>query len=232
MTLTRSKRVLIFLPLLLPGCKGATPTDINVQLLDACDAGDLAEVTALIGRGADPNTIDKNPARKFSALVMSTAHPNVVAFLLKHGANPKMPDGNGLLPIEYASSAGTVESLKLLLDAGASPNSAAGETAPLSSAAGLAKIDAAKLLLERGAAINFHAASTGFTALHEAIIMPLAKPGDRLKMVEFLISKGSDVKAKDKHGYDALAWAEIQAKNRKGESEKIVQVLKKALARR
>jgi len=228
-TFAHPKRALILLALLLAGCKGAPPADINALLLDACDAGNLVEVTSLIAKGANPNAIDKNPARKFTPLVIGTAHPDVVAFLLKHGADPKLPDGNGLQPVDYAASSGSVKTLQLLLDAGASPNSIGGEEAPLSSAASLAQIEAAKLLLERGAQLNFHSAGSGFTALQEAIIMPIAKPEDRLKMVEFLISKGADIRAKDSHGYDALDWAETQAKNRNGKSVEIVQVLRNAL---
>jgi len=142
-----------------------------------------------------------------------------------------MPDSNDILPVEYAASAGTVESLKLLLDAGADPNPKGEGEAPLAAAAAAGQIKAAALLLERGAKINFHAPTTGFTPLYEAIMMPLMKPEERERMVEFLIAHAVDINAKDRRGLTPLDWAEIQDKVQKGKTKGVIAVLEKAGAK-
>jgi ankyrin repeat protein len=113
---------------------------------------------------------------------------------------PKARDARGNSPLMYAAVLGSLESMRLLLDAGSDPNAANDFAAtPLMWCAG----DAAKvrLLLAKGA--NAGARSKlGRTPLLIAATFDGATEAARL-----LIDKGADVNARDKSGNSALAQA-------------------------
>jgi hypothetical protein len=100
----------------------------------------------------------------------------------------------GWTPLHYAVQSGNVDSLRLLLDAGADPNGKApGGQNPLTLAAEslAAKRSAAviRLLLERGASVH-GADMQGETALHKA-----ARAG-HLETAKLLIEAGADLHAR------------------------------------
>jgi len=113
---------------------------------------------------------------------------------------PKARDPRGNSPLMYAAALGSLESMRLLLEAGADPNAAnAFDATPLMWCAG----DAAKvrLLLSKGA--NADARSKlGRSALMIAAAYDGAADAARL-----LIEKGADVNARDKGGNSVLAQA-------------------------
>lgn len=76
----------------------------------------------------------------------------VIALLLHHAARVDMKDKHGFCPLHFASQAGSVEALRLLLDAGADSSAPGlGGITPLHLAASAGNTDAVILLLERGA---------------------------------------------------------------------------------
>lgn len=207
-------------------CVGCNPQQTaNNSLLTACEDGNLSRVHAALKRGADPNAVDHNPYRGFSALDYGITHPGVVKALLAAGAKATCPDATGILPLTMAASAGSKDSINLLLDAGAAVDQEdeGGRTA-LSAARDPAVI---KLLIARGAEVN-HADHLGFTALHSVIVSGCAS-----EVVEELLKAGADPFAKDKKGRMPLFWAGSLAGGKGSpRSLEISKLLKKAQAAR
>jgi ankyrin repeat protein len=113
---------------------------------------------------------------------------------------PKTRDARGNSPLMYAAALGSLESMRLLLDAGADPNIAnAFAATPLMWCAG----DAAKvrLLLSNGANVNVRS-SLGRTPLLIAAAYDGATEAAKL-----LIEKGAAVNARDKSGMSVLEQA-------------------------
>ena len=113
---------------------------------------------------------------------------------------PKARDARGNSPLMYAAALGSLESMRLLLDAGADPNVANDFAAtPLMWCGG----DASKvrLLLSKGANVNARS-NLGRTPL----LIAAAIDGST-EVARLLIDKGADVNARDKGGSSVLAQA-------------------------
>ena len=113
---------------------------------------------------------------------------------------PKARDSRGTSPLMYAAALGSLESMRLLLDAGADPTAANDFAAtPLMWCAG----DSAKvrLLLSKGAKVDVRS-KLGRTPLLIAAAYDGATEAARL-----LIEKGADVNARDNSGMSVLEQA-------------------------
>jgi ankyrin repeat protein len=198
---------------------GALPDarpDREPPLMLAARVGSVAAVRALLGRGADVDARD--PLRGQTALMWAVAqgHVDVVKTLIEAGAsisarsrtsrlvvnrggaissnNEESPstgevEKGGSTPLLFATRVGSIESAKLLLDAGADVN----DTAPDGNSALVIAAHSghgilAKLLLDRGA--NPNASASGYTALHTAVLT-----GD-VDLVNALIAHGADLNAR------------------------------------
>lgn len=146
------------------------PRVIGTPLHEAARYGHAQVVNLLLSRGAAINFGDSSCC---SALLVAivVGHPDVVAVLIKHGADLTLPagghdycfdvddaEGNNMpvnAPIQVAAYLGRLEIVKQLLKAGVPVNTEAnnGWTALHAAICG-GKIEVAKLLIENGANIN------------------------------------------------------------------------------
>jgi uncharacterized protein len=179
----------------------------ETALMTCARSGNVDTVKELLRHGADVNA--KESSHDQTALMWAAAerHPNVVEILIEYGADVharsrvipefvvrtrkfvgQWVDRGGSTPLLFAARVGDIESARILLAHGASPN----ETAPdgynallLASHSDQGKF--AAFLLDQGADPN--ASGTGFTALHTAVLM-----GD-LPLVKALLAHGANPNA-------------------------------------
>ena len=138
-------------------------------------------------------------AKDFFQAIRSNELEQVRALSVER-ANLTAADSKGVTPLLYASAFGSLESMKLLLDAGADVNGKDSfEQVPLHWAA----CDPARvrLLVERGANVNAKTKS-GRTALMAASACQAAE-----ESVKLLLGKGADVNAVQQTGTTALLEA-------------------------
>jgi ankyrin repeat protein/mono/diheme cytochrome c family protein len=121
----------------------------------------------------------------------------LLATLLRQGTPVNLRTADGTTPLMYAAVRGSADSVKLLLEHGADPNAAndAKVTALLWSAGDLHKV---RLLVNRGANLNVR------SELGNTPLIVAAAHADSTAVVEFMLSHGADLKAKNKRGYTAL----------------------------
>jgi ankyrin repeat protein len=136
----------------------------------------------------------------FSAIRENDA--TAVKSLAAHRENVNIRGPRDTTPLMYAAAFGSLQSMKTLLAAGADPNAvnAFGATALMWSVSQPEKV---KLLLDRKADVNIRAKS-GRTALMLAAVSP---GSDRV--VDLLLARGADPKAKAEDGSNFLADAAV-----------------------
>lgn len=85
-------------------------------------SGDLAEVKQLIEAGTDSNLLDSTGETALFGAV-AAARIEVVAYLLSVGARHDLHESTtGLTPLHWAASHGGIETIRLLIEAGADPD--------------------------------------------------------------------------------------------------------------
>jgi ankyrin repeat protein len=164
----------------------------STALMHAAASGSIAVMRTLIDAGAELGAAN---SRLATALHWAQPDAAKVALLLSKGAavDPKTVEGRTPLYVAASLAAGT-PSLRLLLDAGANPNAETlVGTTPLFPAVN-SSAEMTKLLLDKGADPN-HATKSGVT--------PILFTRDAA-VVELLIARGADVRARSKVGETAL----------------------------
>lgn len=180
----------------------------ETALLTAARTGNAAAVGVLLAHGADVHA--KESWRGQDALMWAAAegHVGAARVLLEHGARMNARSDAGYTPLLFAARAGHVETVQLLLAAGAGAD--VNETqeqgvGALIMAIHNAHFELATLLLEKGADPNLDA--SGYTPLHLALqVRNLdldALPGpvptgtlDSLGLIKTLLARSADPNAR------------------------------------
>jgi ankyrin repeat protein len=177
--------------------------DAPHPLVVAAKYGEVQDVEKIFKQ--DPGAINRQDDEGMTPLAGAVVQENVgvVTFLLDHGADPNIPNKNGLTPLEHACGRDKANALvlaQLLISKGALVNATnvTGFTIePLDWAVTTDNLDLVNLLLEHGAVIEEHCLATA------------ADRGDA-DIAEVLIAHGANANAKDKGGNTALhsaAWS-------------------------
>ncbi len=89
-----------------------TPSQLNL----AISKGDLAKVQQLVEIGVDVNKKDERGKTPLMYAILFN-QPQIVAYLIKKGADYRAEDSNGLTILDYAEKSKSEEILKLVNDA-------------------------------------------------------------------------------------------------------------------
>lgn len=166
----------------------------ETALMECSRTGAVQAVTALLEAGADVNAHETKQGQTALMWAAGMGYADVVKQLIEHGADVNAntlptpdkvpntcrictwkPSPGGFTALMFAARSGDVESVRLLLDAGADVNAATaedGNALVIASASGHEQ--AALLLLEHGANPNV-ADDNGVTALHFAFYNGLSR---------------------------------------------------------
>jgi ankyrin repeat protein len=141
----------------------------GTALTTAAAMGDLPMVRFLVARGADVNVQDAYR----TILAAAVEHPDVLSYLLNHGAKVNKPAKWDITPLGRAAFLGATAGIKVLLAHGANINHVDGNgDTPLMSAAGEGHVQAVQALIQGGANVNLrtwhHGAGKKLSALQIA----------------------------------------------------------------
>lgn len=178
------------------------------QLMFAVEKGDAKAVAALLDKGVDPNSTDKNG---LTILMNASAqgHEDVVKLLIARKADMARRSPSGDTALMLACLKGHLETAKLLVDRGAQISQPG--WAPLHFAAFEGRTAVVKYLLEKGADKDA-LAPNGYTALL------LAMRGGHMDAARELLYADADVNIKGARDETALSLA-------KGRNDKDLEAL-------
>lgn len=195
---------------------GHTPVYLGVVTALCQDA--RYALDALLDAGADVNVRafdDDNNASSSSPLDLATGKGNLVVMgkLLTHNANVNSKTREGHTALHMATLKDLDGAMNLLVGAGANVNAEAehGFT-PLHYAAAGLLMGPARALLDHRASVNTMDAQ-GRSPLHLAVESNKSEGGNCAEMVDFLLKRGADEKAKDGDGYtpaQVMVWLSEQ----------------------
>jgi ankyrin repeat protein len=88
------------------------------EFVQACTTGDVDGLRKLLKK--DPSLARERVASGSTGLHLAVRHPAMIQVLLQHGADPNVRDvGDNASPLHLAAAQGNLESVRILLDAGA-----------------------------------------------------------------------------------------------------------------
>lgn len=193
------------------GCKSMSDEEALKSCLDNNDAkGAIKAAKRLIASGADVNI---RTTRDFTPLHIAAGTDDIefAKILISKGADINAKIDNGETPLNFATCCSghkdSTEMIELLLKHGANINSNSKLQSPLMGACLYSYYNMVKYLVENGADINLTSDSKAPALLYS----------DDKRIIEFLVSKGADVNAKDLSG-DTLLMSIVR--NGKSVAEK------------
>jgi ankyrin repeat protein len=186
---------------------GAAFSPVTVPIHDAAEAGDIAQVKALLK--AWPELLEAENQKGLTPLHAASANgkTEVMEALLARRANVNARTRLGWTPLHFAAVKGDAPAVALLLSYGAavSVKTRSDET-PLHFAARAGSVEAARMLLERKAEPNVAEKTAQSTPLHLAVVQ--GNP----RLVELLVAAGADLNPVDEHGDTPLSLAKASGR--------------------
>ncbi len=194
--------------MLLPGCGvKKTQKELNTLLAAAVEKGNAAEVTRLIGDGADANCRDEADM----PLIISAAglgNQDIVRALAEAGADINtMEESTGFTPLSMAAYVNDVDMVKLIGKLGGDPKLQDNRYVPaLFTAAENGQTELVKTLLSLGADPDYiykrlYQQATDTSVLIAAVI------SDNPETIRTILDVGVDVNHRDGYGDPAVNWA-------------------------
>ncbi|MCC6005620.1 MAG: ankyrin repeat domain-containing protein [Thermofilum sp.] len=164
--------------------------NLNSELIQAVEKGDIVKVRYLLEKGANANARDSRGATALHKAA-SQGNVHIAQLLIEHGADVNSRNEYGATPLHYSKN-GEVAELLIKHGADVDARDSDGWT-PLHYVAEKGYLDVAKVLILHGASIN---AKTflGLTPLH------LAAEKGNIEVIKFLITHGADVNSRDAQG--------------------------------
>lgn len=174
----------------------ATTNDGRTPLQSAISYGQRPLIEKLIAAGANVNAKSNNG----TILMHAASRPDMVKLLLDNKADPNLAADDGSTALDRAARAGSLESLKLLLEAGARVDTAPGKDGVLHMAAAAANPEILGILLKRGVDPNTRG-RYGMTPLHALVASAFnSNDPNRIACARMLISFGAELDATDQNG--------------------------------
>jgi len=176
--------------------------NVNTELSNAVTADDRVRVTYLLEqKHAALNALDLQGETPLHH-ALQQRYPDMIAFLVAHGADVNMRDRDGWTPIMTAAYGDDADAVKLLAAHAADPNVPSPQNlTPLGIATQYGKDKAAIALIDAGANPNRPVGDAGYTPLM------LASANDARELAQALMQKGADVNARNSGGVTALMIA-------------------------
>ncbi|KAK1764952.1 putative ankyrin repeat protein [Phialemonium atrogriseum] len=177
------------------------PEPLVVALCEASARGDVAHIAMLITSGANVDGRDEKGKTPIARAIENQQY-DAVKRLLNHGASKGVTDtAKRSPPLFWATAAGDLQMVKLLLDHGCSPVDKDLYGSPyFCETVTQGNVEIVQLLLDYGANVNARDAWGREVLLH-------AYQKGNLEMMQLLQSRGASVNVKDKTGSPIIVLA-------------------------
>lgn len=176
------------------------------EISKAAFKGDVAELRALVAKGVNPNLTEAGTTPLIEACQKaSKATPETIRTLVELGADVNLAGPYGATPLHICARKGDLKMVEMLVESGAKLDSAQKLTSarPLAFAALDNRNDVIRYFVSKGAEIN-HQDNQGESALMAALRIG---HHNALPTVQLLVELGADIQAKNRKGETVLYHA-------------------------
>ncbi|MDQ7826235.1 MAG: ankyrin repeat domain-containing protein [Candidatus Eremiobacteraeota bacterium] len=189
----------------------AKSTYVEPPFVTALKQANLEEVRKLLNQNPAYINFKDDLSRTPLHYAAMKGNASLIEFLLVRGAHNGEKDSYGLTPLNIAKQYNNKEAEKALSGASQKAAYQRSEGDELCLAASRGEADKVKAFLEKNKGLaSFKEQYSGWTPLHWA----LTKPQDSIEIVEFLVSSGADINAKDNNNITPFSLAVAHSKKK------------------